>query len=133
MMFFFFSAFAGVLYESATKNNMIACLTCLASLIRSFLLFHFCRYQIYSFTALQVCNYHQQYYRPENLCVIITGQIDPNKVFEAVNPFEEKIIGKVSNLFVQVYSISQFCANKIVILDSSMSLLKVPVPKLLHA
>lgn len=42
----------------------------------------------------KVCNYHQQYYRPENLCVIITGQIDPNKVFEAVNPFEEKIIGK---------------------------------------
>lgn len=115
---FFFSAFAGVLYESATKNKMIACLTCVASLIRSFLLFqynyaemHLCRYQIYSFTALQVCNYHQQYYRPENLCVIITGQIDPNKVFEAVNPFEEKIIGKVSNLFVQVYSISQFCAK----------------------
>ena len=72
---------------------------------------HLCQYQIYSFTALQVCNYHQQYYRPENLCVIITGQIDPNKVFEAVNPFEEKIIGKVSNLFVQVYSISQFCAK----------------------
>ena len=73
---------------------------------------HLCRYQIYSFTALQVCNYHQQYYRPENLCVIITGQIDPNKVFEAVNPFEEKIISKVSNLFVQVYSISQFCVKQ---------------------
>ena len=56
---------------------------------------------------MQVCNYHQQYYRPENLCVIITGQIDPNKVFEAVNPFEEKIIGKVSDLFVHLFKFIQ--------------------------
>ena len=40
-VFFFSSAFAGVLYESATKNKMIACLTCLASLIRSFLLLQY--------------------------------------------------------------------------------------------
>ncbi|XP_015753164.1 PREDICTED: uncharacterized protein C3H1.02c-like [Acropora digitifera] len=42
----------------------------------------------------KVCNYHQQFYRPENLCVIITGQIDPKKVFETVKSFEDKILTK---------------------------------------
>ncbi|KAL9988958.1 hypothetical protein ACROYT_G003456 [Oculina patagonica] len=42
----------------------------------------------------KVCNYHQQFYRPENLCVIITGQIDPKQVFETVKPFEDKILSK---------------------------------------
>ena len=58
MMFFFFSAFAGVLYESATKNKMIACLTCLASLIRSFLLFQYMQKCIFvdtKFTLLLHC------------------------------------------------------------------------------
>ena len=41
------------------------------------------------YNILQVCNYHQQFYRPENLCVIITGQIDPNQVFETVKPSNE--------------------------------------------
>lgn len=51
------------------------------------------------YNILQVCNYHQQFYRPENLCVIITGQIDPNQVFETVKPFEDKILSKASKLF----------------------------------
>ena len=46
-----------------------------------------------------MCNYHQQFYRPENLCVIITGQIDPKQVFETVKPFEDKILSKASKLF----------------------------------
>ena len=45
---------------------------------------------------IQVCNYHQQFYRPENLCIIITGQIDPKKVFETVKSFEDKILTKAS-------------------------------------
>ena len=51
------------------------------------------------YNILQVYNYHQQFYRPENLCVIITGQIDPNQVFETVKPFEDKILSKASKLF----------------------------------
>ena len=57
-VFFFFSAFAGVLYESATKNKMIACLTCLASLIRSFLLLQYMQKCIFvntKFTLLLHC------------------------------------------------------------------------------
>ncbi|KAK3733082.1 hypothetical protein QZH41_008418 [Actinostola sp. cb2023] len=42
----------------------------------------------------KVCNYHRQFYRPENLCVIITGLVDPDKVFEVVTPFEDKILSK---------------------------------------
>ena len=47
------------------------------------------------YNILQVCNYHQQFYRPENLCVIITGQIEPDQVFKTVKPFEDKILSKV--------------------------------------
>ncbi|XP_073242896.1 uncharacterized protein C05D11.1-like [Porites lutea] len=42
----------------------------------------------------KVCSYHQQFYRPENLCAIITGQIDPVKVFQTVKSFEDKILTK---------------------------------------
>ena len=55
---FFSFAFAGVLYESATKNKMIACLTCLASLIRSFLLLQYMQKCIFGntkFTLLLHC------------------------------------------------------------------------------
>ncbi|PVD22506.1 hypothetical protein C0Q70_18320 [Pomacea canaliculata] len=38
-----------------------------------------------------VCDYHQQFYRPENLCLIITGAVQPEEVFEALKPVEEKL------------------------------------------
>ena len=53
----------------------------------------------------QVCSYHQQFYRPENLCVIITGQIDPVKVFQTVKSFEDKILTKARStafLFTEI-------------------------------
>ena len=43
----------------------------------------------------QVKNYHTEFYRPENLYLIITGMVKPEDVFEALKPFEEKIISKV--------------------------------------
>ena len=49
---------AGVLYGSATKNKIIACLTCLASLIRSFLLLQYMQKCIFvdtKFTLLLHC------------------------------------------------------------------------------
>ena len=45
---------------------------------------------------MQVCDYHAEFYRPENLCVIITGQVKPEEVFEALQPIEEKIMSKVT-------------------------------------
>ena len=33
-------------------------------------------------------------YRPENLHVIIVGQIEPEEIFKAIKPIEEKIISK---------------------------------------
>uniref|UniRef100_A0A2M4A8X6 Putative zn2+-dependent endopeptidase insulinase superfamily protein n=1 Tax=Anopheles triannulatus TaxID=58253 RepID=A0A2M4A8X6_9DIPT len=38
--------------------------------------------------------YHTSYYRPENLYVIVTGQIRPEDVFAALEPIEQKIISK---------------------------------------
>ncbi|KAL7287806.1 hypothetical protein TKK_0018181 [Trichogramma kaykai] len=40
----------------------------------------------------KVKDYHQNYYRPENLCVIITGQVKHENVFKALWPIEEKIM-----------------------------------------
>ena len=42
----------------------------------------------------QVCDYHKEFYRSENLCLIITGQVEPEKVFEALKPFEDKVVSK---------------------------------------
>lgn len=39
--------------------------------------------------------YHRKFYHPENLFLIITGDINPEDVFHALQPVEEKIMGKV--------------------------------------
>jgi len=46
-------------------------------------------------SGLQVKNYHQKFYCPENLYLIITGMVEPQQVLETVNAFEKKIVGKV--------------------------------------
>ncbi|XP_063960885.1 uncharacterized protein C05D11.1-like [Lytechinus pictus] len=42
----------------------------------------------------KVRNYHRDFYRPENLCLIITGKVAPEEVFKALEPFEQKIKAK---------------------------------------
>ncbi|GFS72170.1 uncharacterized protein C05D11.1 [Nephila pilipes] len=44
-----------------------------------------------STTNEKVRAYHKEFYRPENLCVIIVGQINAENVFEALQPVEERI------------------------------------------
>lgn len=44
----------------------------------------------------KVCDYHKEFYRPENLCLIITGQVSADEVFQALKPVEEKIVSKGS-------------------------------------
>ena len=46
----------------------------------------------------KVRNYHRDYYRPDNLCLVITGQVDPEAVFKVLEPFEEKIQKKVGQI-----------------------------------
>ncbi|KAF5298438.1 hypothetical protein FQR65_LT01217 [Abscondita terminalis] len=47
-----------------------------------------------STTNEKVRKYHKEFYRPENLVLIITGQIKPEDVFRALEPIENKIIEK---------------------------------------
>ncbi|XP_071452193.1 uncharacterized protein C05D11.1-like [Hetaerina americana] len=47
-----------------------------------------------STTNVKVRKYHKEYYRPENLTVIITGQVKPDEVFRALAPVEESILSK---------------------------------------
>ncbi|XP_052223206.1 uncharacterized protein C05D11.1-like isoform X7 [Dreissena polymorpha] len=42
----------------------------------------------------KVCSYHKSFYRPENLCIILTGQISVADVFKVLAPFEDKVISK---------------------------------------
>uniref|UniRef100_A0A8D8XF76 Uncharacterized protein C05D11.1 n=1 Tax=Cacopsylla melanoneura TaxID=428564 RepID=A0A8D8XF76_9HEMI len=49
-----------------------------------------------STTNEKIRTYHKAYYRPENLCLIITGQVEAEEVFKMLKPFEEKIMAKGS-------------------------------------
>ncbi|XP_058831479.1 uncharacterized protein C05D11.1-like [Topomyia yanbarensis] len=42
----------------------------------------------------KVRSYHATFYRPDNLHVIITGQIAPDDIFKALEPIEQKILSK---------------------------------------
>lgn len=48
-----------------------------------------------STTNEKVRQYHQEFYRPENLTIIITGQVKHADVFKALQIIEKKIISKV--------------------------------------
>ncbi|ELU05156.1 hypothetical protein CAPTEDRAFT_140557 [Capitella teleta] len=43
-----------------------------------------------------VCDYHREFYRAENLYLIITGMVEPEQVFKAIEGFEKKIMSKGS-------------------------------------
>ena len=48
----------------------------------------------------KVRSYHHSYYRPDNLSLIVTGQVEPNQLFKAIQPFEDKILSKVNIISV---------------------------------
>lgn len=47
--------------------------------------------------TFKVRNFHKKFYRPENLTIILTGQIEAEEVFKAVAIVEDDIIAKVKN------------------------------------
>ena len=47
-----------------------------------------------STTMEKVRKYHQQFYRPENLILTITGRIEEDQLFEAIRHIEEKVVRK---------------------------------------
>lgn len=50
----------------------------------------------------KVKSYHSSYYRPDNLNLIITGQIEPKEVFRSLNEFEAKILSKVRCSLIRI-------------------------------
>ncbi|XP_047134404.1 uncharacterized protein C05D11.1 isoform X1 [Hydra vulgaris] len=44
----------------------------------------------------KVRKYHSEFYRADNLCLIITGKVNPEDVFRVIKPFEDKIISKAN-------------------------------------
>ncbi|KAL6068377.1 putative zn2+-dependent endopeptidase insulinase superfamily protein [Balamuthia mandrillaris] len=47
-------------------------------------------------TADQVRQYHKDFYRIDNLCLIINGKVSPKAVFDAIRPIEEKVKSKAA-------------------------------------
>jgi len=43
----------------------------------------------------QVRDYHRSFYRPDNLSLIVVGQVEADQLFEALVHFEDKIVSKV--------------------------------------
>ncbi|CAO3618389.1 unnamed protein product [Cunninghamella blakesleeana] len=42
----------------------------------------------------KIRKYHQSYYRPDNLCLIVTGKVDESELLKVLQPVEENIISK---------------------------------------
>lgn len=42
----------------------------------------------------KIRDYHKSYYRPDNLCLIITGRVEKDELLKALEPVEESIIKK---------------------------------------
>ena len=38
--------------------------------------------------------YHREFYRPDNLCIIVTGQVSPVSIFAALESVEARIVEK---------------------------------------
>lgn len=47
-----------------------------------------------STTNDKVRAYHDKYYRAKNLCIVVTGSVEPEQVFAAIKPIEDKIAFK---------------------------------------
>lgn len=53
-------------------------------------------------TVDTIRQYHRAYYRPENLCLIITGPVNRDRLWRALEPFEKKVIAKGCPLYRSV-------------------------------
>ena len=48
-----------------------------------------------STTIEKVRAYHKKYYRPDNMFLTITGNVDPQNLFAALEPIEQKILDHI--------------------------------------
>lgn len=45
----------------------------------------------------KIRKYHQEFYRPDNLCIIITGKLDIQRLLEILKQYETKISLPIKN------------------------------------
>ncbi|KAF9175181.1 hypothetical protein BGX20_007750 [Mortierella sp. AD010] len=48
----------------------------------------------YNYNNNKKKKYHRDYYRPDNLCLVVSGRLSQDKLLEALGPVEERIISK---------------------------------------
>ena len=51
----------------------------------------------------KIRNYHKQYYRPENMVIIVAGQVEKRKIFDAIRSLEEEEEKKIRESFVKPF------------------------------
>lgn len=56
-----------------------------------------------------VRQYHRDFYRPDNLAVVIVGQVELSAVFATLEPFEQRILSKGSLPPHQRYALCCCC------------------------
>ena len=63
----------------------------------------------------KVVSYHKKYYRPDNLCLIITGQVEPSEVLKSVEEFESlgaiKVLQTVRDVTDAMFRTISKCAH----------------------
>ena len=50
-------------------------------------------------THARVCEFHNKYYKPGNMAIVIAGEIEADEIIEVLEKFEEKILTKVNFFF----------------------------------
>ena len=68
-----------------------------------------------STTIEKVRAYHKKYYRPDNMFLTITGNVEPQNLFAALEPIEQKILEHIDEYpdFERPFTVStQLCINQ---------------------
>ncbi len=45
----------------------------------------------------KVCDYHKKMYKPDNVAIIVAGDVDPEEIISVLENFEAKILSKVTD------------------------------------
>lgn len=48
----------------------------------------------------KVIKYHKKMYKPNNIAIIVAGEVEDSEVIEVLENFESKMLGKVSSLIL---------------------------------
>ena len=69
-----------------------------------------------STTNAKVRAYHKKYYQTQNLYLTITGNIEPEEIFEALDVVERKVVSKAGDIWQRQIDLIVCCVLRIIYL-----------------